>query len=104
VLLDGLVSCACALVARDIAEDAVDWWVAAHRSTEPAQHRALEALGLEPIVDLAMRLGEGSGALVALPLLRSAQALLAEMGTLADLGLTAAPPEPEAPVLDDEAT
>jgi nicotinate-nucleotide--dimethylbenzimidazole phosphoribosyltransferase len=104
VLLDGLVSCACALVARQIAEDAADWWVAAHRSTEPAQHHALEALGLEPLVDLGMRLGEGSGALVALPLLRSAQALLAEMGTLADLGLGAAPPEPEAPVLDDEAT
>jgi nicotinate-nucleotide--dimethylbenzimidazole phosphoribosyltransferase len=103
VLLDGLVSCACALVARQIADDAADWWVAAHRSTEPAQHHALEALGLQPLVDLSMRLGEGSGALVALPLLRSAQALLAEMGTLADLGLAAAPPEPEA-LLDDEAT
>jgi nicotinate-nucleotide--dimethylbenzimidazole phosphoribosyltransferase len=99
VLLDGLVSCACALLARRITEDAADWWLAGHRSTEPAQHRALEALGLEPLVDLGMRLGEGSGALVALPLLRSAQALLAEMGTLADLGLGSA-----GPMLDDEAT
>jgi nicotinate-nucleotide--dimethylbenzimidazole phosphoribosyltransferase len=102
VLLDGLVSCACALLAHRVAEDAADWWLAGHRSTEPAQHRALEALGLEPLVDLGMRLGEGSGALVALPLLRAAQALLAEMGTLADLGL-AAEPEP-VPHLDDEAT
>jgi nicotinate-nucleotide--dimethylbenzimidazole phosphoribosyltransferase len=101
VLLDGLVSCACALVAHQVTENAADWWLAGHRSTEPAQHRALDALGLEPLVDLGMRLGEGSGALVALPLLRSAQAMLAEMGTLADLGLSA---EPEGPALDDEAT
>ncbi|HET8616127.1 MAG TPA: nicotinate-nucleotide--dimethylbenzimidazole phosphoribosyltransferase [Actinomycetales bacterium] len=102
VLLDGVVSCACALVARRIAEDAADWWLAGHRSTEPAQHRALDVLGLEPLVDLGMRLGEGSGALVALPLLRSAQALLAEMGTLADLGLDV--DEAPAVALDDEAT
>lgn len=101
VLLDGVVSCACALVARRIAEDAADWWLAGHRSTEPSQHRALDVLGLEPLVDLGMRLGEGSGALVALPLVRAAQALLAEMGTLADLGLT---PEPAPVALDDEAT
>jgi nicotinate-nucleotide--dimethylbenzimidazole phosphoribosyltransferase len=102
VLLDGVVSCACALVARRIAEDAVDWWLAGHRSTEPSQHRALDVLGLDPLLDLGMRLGEGSGALAALPLVRSAQALLAEMGTLADLGLGAG--EPPAVALDDEAT
>lgn len=102
VLLDGVVSCACALVARRIADDAADWWLAGHRSTEPAQHRALDVLGLDPLLDLGMRLGEGTGALVALPLLRSAQALLAEMGTLADLDLG----DEQAPVtpLDDEAT
>jgi nicotinate-nucleotide--dimethylbenzimidazole phosphoribosyltransferase len=101
VILDGVVSCACALVARRICEDAADWWLAGHRSTEPAQHRALDVLQLEPLLDLGMRLGEGTGALAALPLLRSAQALLAEMGTLADLGLT---PEPPPVALDDEAT
>jgi nicotinate-nucleotide--dimethylbenzimidazole phosphoribosyltransferase len=101
VLLDGVVSCACALVARRIAQDASDWWLAAHRSTEPSQHRALHSLDLEPLVDLQMRLGEGSGALVALPLLRAAQALLAEMGTLADLGFA---PEPATVPLDDDAT
>lgn len=101
VLLDGVVSCACALVARRISPDAADWWLAGHRSTEPSQHLALHSLDLEPLVDLGMRLGEGTGALVALPLLRAAQALLAEMGTLADLRFA---PEPAAVALDDEAT
>jgi nicotinate-nucleotide--dimethylbenzimidazole phosphoribosyltransferase len=89
VLLDGVVSCACALVGRRMVEDSRHWWLAGHRSTEPAQRRALEVLGLEPLVDLGMRLGEGTGALTALPLLRSAQALCAEMGTLAELGMVA---------------
>ena len=96
VLLDGVVSCACALLARRLVEDSAQWWLAGHRSTEPAQHRALEVLGLEPLVDLGMRLGEGSGALTALPVLRAAQALLAEMGTLDALQLT--------PFVDDDAT
>jgi nicotinate-nucleotide--dimethylbenzimidazole phosphoribosyltransferase len=87
VLLDGIVSCACALVGRKMVEDSRHWWLAGHRSTEPAQHRAIEALALEPLLDLGMRLGEGTGALVALPLLRSAQALCAQMGLLADLGV-----------------
>lgn len=85
VLLDGVFSGAAALVAREIAPDAVRWWLAGHRSTEPSQAFALKALGLEPIVDLGLRLGEGSGAVQAVPTLRAAQAVLAEMGLLADL-------------------
>lgn len=96
VLLDGVVSCACALLARRLVEDSAQWWLAGHRSTEPAQHRALEVLGLEPLVDLGMRLGEGTGALTALPVLRAAQSLLAEMATLEALALT--------PFVDDDAT
>lgn len=87
VLLDGVVSCACALLASRLVEGCGQWFLASHRSTEPAQHRALEALGLEPLLDLGMRLGEGTGALAALPLVRAAQALLAEMGTLDSLRL-----------------
>ncbi len=87
VLLDGVVSCAAALLATRLVEGCGQWFVASHRSTEPSQHRALEALGLEPLVDLQLRLGEGTGALTALPLLRAAQALLAEMGTLDSLRL-----------------
>ncbi|GHF48487.1 nicotinate-nucleotide--dimethylbenzimidazole phosphoribosyltransferase [Amycolatopsis bartoniae] len=85
VLLDGVFSGAAAVVAREIAPDAVRWWLAGHRSTEPSQAFALKALGLEPIVDLGLRLGEGSGAVQAVPTLRAAQAIIAEMGLLADL-------------------
>lgn len=87
VLLDGVFSGAAALVAREIAPDAAQWWLAGHRSTEPSQGYALKALGLEPILDLGLRLGEGSGAVQAVPTLRAAQAILAEMGSLADLDL-----------------
>ncbi|ASR34632.1 nicotinate-nucleotide--dimethylbenzimidazole phosphoribosyltransferase [Prauserella marina] len=86
VLLDGVFSVAAALVARDIAPDAAHWWLAGHRSTEPAQSLALKALGLDPVLDLGLRLGEGSGAVQAVPVLRGARAVLAEMGRLADLG------------------
>ncbi|HZA03160.1 MAG TPA: nicotinate-nucleotide--dimethylbenzimidazole phosphoribosyltransferase, partial [Propionibacteriaceae bacterium] len=58
---------------------------AGHRSTEPAQQLALDKLGLTPILDLGLRLGEGTGALLALPVLRSAGLLLAEMALLSDL-------------------
>ncbi len=85
VLLDGVVSVAEALVAEDLEPGVVAWCVAGHRSTEPSQRLALDKLGLEPILDLGLRLGEGSGALAALPVLRSAQLLLGEMALLADL-------------------
>ncbi|MGW7537056.1 nicotinate-nucleotide--dimethylbenzimidazole phosphoribosyltransferase [Amycolatopsis sp. NPDC054798] len=86
VLLDGIFSATAALVARDIAPGAEQWWLAGHRSTEPAQAFALKALGLTPILDLGLRLGEGSGAVQAVPTLRAARAVIAEMGLLADLG------------------
>jgi nicotinate-nucleotide--dimethylbenzimidazole phosphoribosyltransferase len=85
VLLDGVFSGAAALVAREIAPGAEQWWLAGHRSTEPSQALALKALGLEPILDLGLRLGEGSGAVQAVPALRAARAILADMGLLADL-------------------
>lgn len=91
VLLDGVFSSACALVAGRTVPSAVDWWLAGHRSTEPSQRFALAALDLQPILDLGMRLGEGSGAVLAVPVLRTAQALIAGMGTLADLGAPAQP-------------
>lgn len=81
VLLDGVVVTAAALVADRMAPGARAWWRAGHRSTEPAHTLALKRLELEPIVDLGMRLGEGTGAAVALPVLRAAVATLAEMAT-----------------------
>lgn len=85
VLLDGLISVACALMAERLAPGAAAWFAAGHRSTEPAQAFALEKLGLEPILDVSMRLGEGSGAVAAVPLVRSSVALLRDVALLADI-------------------
>ena len=81
VVLDGVVSGAAALVARQLAPGAPAWWVAGHRSVEPAHARALDRLGLVPLVDLGLRLGEGTGALLALPMLIAAADTLAAMAT-----------------------
>ena len=85
VLLDGLMSVACALTADRLAPGAAAWFAAGHRSTEPAQTLALAKLGLEPVLDLGLRLGEGSGAVTAVPVLRSAVAVLRDVALLADL-------------------
>jgi nicotinate-nucleotide--dimethylbenzimidazole phosphoribosyltransferase len=88
LLLDGVVVTAAALVADRLAPGALQWWQAGHRSTEPAHGFALARLGLEPIVDLKMRLGEGTGALVALPIVRAAVATLASMATFDEASVT----------------
>lgn len=85
VLLDGLMSVACALLAEEMAPGASAWFAAGHRSTEPAQSLALEKLALEPVLDLGLRLGEGSGAVCAVPMLRSATALLRDVALLSEL-------------------
>lgn len=85
VLLDGLMAVACALTADRIAAGVAAWCVAGHRSTEPAQSLALDKLGLVPMLDLEMRLGEGSGAVAAVPVLRSAAALIISTASLDDL-------------------
>ena len=88
VLLDGVVVTAAALVAERLAPGARQWWQAGHRSTEPAHTLALAALELEPIVEMRMRLGEGTGAAVALPLVRAAVATLASMATFDEAGIS----------------
>ncbi|MGZ4446552.1 MAG: nicotinate-nucleotide--dimethylbenzimidazole phosphoribosyltransferase [Nocardioides sp.] len=85
VLLDGLISVACALTADRMAPGAAAWFAAGHRSTEPAQSLALAKLGLEPLLDLGLRLGEGSGAVAAVPVVRSAVALLRDVALLAEI-------------------
>jgi nicotinate-nucleotide--dimethylbenzimidazole phosphoribosyltransferase len=89
VLLDGVVVTAAALVADRLAPGAREWWQAGHRSTEPAHTLALKHLELEPIIDMRMRLGEGTGAAVALPVVRAAVASLASMATFDEAGVTA---------------
>jgi nicotinate-nucleotide--dimethylbenzimidazole phosphoribosyltransferase len=88
VVLDGVVVTAAALVADRLAPGARQWWVAGHRSVEPAHGFALEYLGLKPLLDLDMRLGEGSGAVAALPLVLAATRILAEMATFGDAGVS----------------
>ncbi|MFN8125871.1 MAG: nicotinate-nucleotide--dimethylbenzimidazole phosphoribosyltransferase [Candidatus Nanopelagicales bacterium] len=90
VLLDGVVVTAAALAAERIAPGSVAWWAAGHRSAEPAHAIALAELGLDPVLSLSMRLGEGSGALTALPVLQAAVALLADMATFDSAGVSGA--------------
>lgn len=96
VLLDGLMSVACALTAERLAPGAAAWFAAGHRSTEPAQSLALDKLGLVPLIDLGLRLGEGSGAVAAVPVLRSAAAVLRDVALLSELVPPAAGPDPDA--------
>jgi len=90
VLVDGFVATAAALVALRLRPALADWLIYAHCSAEPGHRRLLSALGAEPLLDLGMRLGEGSGAAVALPLLRAAVALHNGMATFAEAGLPGA--------------
>ena len=88
VLLDGFITGAAALAAARIEPSVRDALIAAHRSPEPGHVYVLDALGLEPLLDLGLRLGEGSGAALALPLLHAAIAILAEMATFDAAGVT----------------
>jgi len=88
VLLDGVVSGAAALLADRIAPRATAWWRATHRSPEPAHSLALQRLQLVPLLKLDLRLGEATGALVALPLVQAAVATLSEMATFEEAGVS----------------
>jgi nicotinate-nucleotide--dimethylbenzimidazole phosphoribosyltransferase len=88
VVLDGVNADAAALAACAFAPAAVGYLVAGHRSVEPGASAALDALGLDPLLDLGMRLGEGTGALLAVPIVRSAAAVLGGMATFAEAGLS----------------
>jgi nicotinate-nucleotide--dimethylbenzimidazole phosphoribosyltransferase len=88
LILDGMAVTAAALVAERLAPGARQWWQAGHKSTEPGHALALAELGLDPILDLRMGLGEGTGATVALPLLRAAVAALSSMATFTEAGVS----------------
>ncbi|MFE2295998.1 nicotinate-nucleotide--dimethylbenzimidazole phosphoribosyltransferase [Streptomyces sp. NPDC059452] len=79
VILDGVVASACALVAQRAAFRAPDWWLAGQVSGEPAQSKALDRMALTPLLDHGVTVGEGAGALLALPLVQAAAALAAEL-------------------------
>jgi nicotinate-nucleotide--dimethylbenzimidazole phosphoribosyltransferase len=88
VLLDGFVTGAAALVAARLEPLAVDSMIASHRSPEPGHALVLAELGLRPLLDLGLRLGEGSGAALALPVVHAAVALLAGMATFEEANVT----------------
>ncbi|MET4659203.1 nicotinate-nucleotide--dimethylbenzimidazole phosphoribosyltransferase [Streptomyces sp. PvP037] len=79
VVLDGVVTAACALVAQRVAFRAPDWWVAAHSSGEPGQAKALDRMALDPVLSHGVTVGEAAGGLLALPLIQAAAALAAEL-------------------------
>jgi nicotinate-nucleotide--dimethylbenzimidazole phosphoribosyltransferase len=86
VVVDGVIALAGAVVADAIAGPVVrDYLVAGHRSVEPAASAALDHLGLDPLLDLGLRLGEGTGAVLAVPLVQAAARVLGEMATLDEL-------------------
>lgn len=87
VLVDGFITGAAALVAARLAPASTDAMIAAHLSPEPGHALQLTSLGLHPLLDLQMRLGEGTGAALAINLVRSSIAVLNEMATFASLGL-----------------
>ena len=88
VLVDGFISAVAALVATRIKPDLKPWLIHAHRSAEPGHRAVLAALEAEPLLDLGMRLGEGSGAAVALPLLQQACVLHDQMATFAEAAVS----------------
>ncbi|MDR6999776.1 nicotinate-nucleotide--dimethylbenzimidazole phosphoribosyltransferase [Neobacillus niacini] len=88
ILLDGFICTISALMAKEICSTASDYMIAGHRSVEPGHKTALQLLGKEQILDLDLRLGEGSGAAVAFPILQSATLMLKEMATFTSAGIS----------------
>jgi nicotinate-nucleotide--dimethylbenzimidazole phosphoribosyltransferase len=88
VVVDGVIADAALLTASRLVPAALPFCVAGHRSTEPAARAVLETLDLDPMLDLELRLGEGSGACLALPVLEAAARILGEMATFDAAGVT----------------
>jgi nicotinate-nucleotide--dimethylbenzimidazole phosphoribosyltransferase len=87
VILDGVIAGAAALVAQAMATAVLDACIAGHCSAEPGHAQALRVLGLRPLIDLDLRLGEGTGAVLALPLVQAAAAALRDMATFDAAGV-----------------
>jgi nicotinate-nucleotide--dimethylbenzimidazole phosphoribosyltransferase len=92
ILVDGFIASAAALAAIRLAPAARDYCIFAHRSAERGHARLLQALDVRPLLDLDMRLGEGTGAVLVVPLLRAAARLLTDVADLSEVVPTAPPP------------
>jgi nicotinate-nucleotide--dimethylbenzimidazole phosphoribosyltransferase len=88
IVVDGFISTAAAMVAASLAPQTCDYMIAAHRSQESGHNLMLEWLKLSPILDLQMRLGEGTGAVLAMMLVEAACKVLTEMATFSEAGVT----------------
>ena len=88
VVIDGVISTAGAVLAWMIEPRLADFMFAAHRSVEPAHAAMLYLLGLSPILDLAMRLGEGTGCALAMPIIEAGVKVIREMATFAEAGVS----------------
>ncbi|MEA2685117.1 MAG: nicotinate-nucleotide--dimethylbenzimidazole phosphoribosyltransferase [Actinomycetota bacterium] len=88
VVVDGVIADAALLVAIRLAPGVLDYCIAGHRSTEPGATAVLDHLGLDPLLDLGLRLGEGSGACLALPVVEAAARVLREMATFDSAGVS----------------
>src|SRR5438270_712513 len=88
VIIDGVIAGAALLVAAELIPECVGYAVPGHRSTEPGASAVLERLNLQPLLDLDLRLGEGSGACLALPVLQASAKILREMATFDGAGVT----------------
>jgi len=88
ILVDGFIATAAALLATKINPSTREWMIFAHKSAEPAHNLALESLNAKPLLDLGMRLGEGSGSAVAAPLIISALELHNNMATFDSAGVS----------------
>jgi nicotinate-nucleotide--dimethylbenzimidazole phosphoribosyltransferase len=88
VVVDGFISGAAALIAWLISPTARDYFIAAHQSVEPGHRVGLDAMGLTPLLDMGMRLGEGTGAALAMHLIEASARCLAEMATFAEAGVS----------------
>jgi nicotinate-nucleotide--dimethylbenzimidazole phosphoribosyltransferase len=87
VVIDGVIAVAAAVVARAFAPNVTGYLIAGHRSSEPGASAGLVHLGLNPVLDLGLRLGEGSGAALAVPLVQAAAKILREMATFESAGV-----------------
>lgn len=104
VILDGVTVTAAALLANKLAPGARRWFIAGHRSSEPAHTIALDALGLQPVLEYGMWLGEGTGATAALPLVKMGVDIMLDMNTMEAAGTPAPENMPaDAPEVADPA-
>ncbi|MFT4415017.1 nicotinate-nucleotide--dimethylbenzimidazole phosphoribosyltransferase [Fredinandcohnia humi] len=88
ILVDGFICTVAALLATEISKNAVDYMIVTHESAEPGHKIAISLLGKKPIINLGLRLGEGTGAAIAFPIIKSATLILNEMATFDSAGIS----------------